>query len=193
MPWRVAEYLSSQGYDFRAKQVLDLCAGCGVIGFEFHFHRPEIGQIDFVEVQEVYSGFFSDNAEKVRNGPQAGSDTRFQFLNLNYSQLAASEFSERYDLILSNPPYFEMDQGKLSPNQFKNRCRFYIDSDFSTLISATLNAMKPEGLAFFLIRPLSEHKKNLLVLLEALIASQGEVQVIDLIRGTSLVSIKKTV
>jgi tRNA1Val (adenine37-N6)-methyltransferase len=193
MPHRVSQRLAAEGYDFKAKSALDLCAGCGVIGLEFHFYHPELKKIDFVEVQDVYASYFLANIEKVKSGPKSESVTQFQFLNLNYDRLVGPEFSTKYDLVLCNPPYFEADQGRPSPNQFKNRCRFYIDSDFKTLISAILNVLKPGGLAFFLVRPLLEHKKDLLAVLKIQVISRAEIQVLDLIRGTSLVKLKRTV
>ena len=36
-------------------RVLDLCAGCGVVGFELSWHLPAIRQIDFIEVQDIYT------------------------------------------------------------------------------------------------------------------------------------------
>lgn len=167
--------------DFRA---LDLCAGCGVIGLELNFHLPQIKNIDFLEVQEIYHEHF--NLNKL----QAKSD-HLNFLNLNYDQLLSNEFSNRYDLIVSNPPYFFKDEGLLSPNEFKNRCRFFLDSDFKTLCLAIFNALKPKACAYVLVRPGSHHGRDLFLEMQKNLESLCLVKIFDEVRGTNVIEIQK--
>jgi tRNA1Val (adenine37-N6)-methyltransferase len=191
MPLQVSQHLRKYHSDLPSLKVLDLCAGCGVVGFEFHFHLPEVAQIDFLEVQDVYQSYFESNLGKVKAGIRRDSLTQFQFFNLNYNQLMGSALEGQYDVVLCNPPYFEKDQGLLSPSDFKNRCRFYLDSDFSTLVESMLSSLKPGGASFFLLRPLSEHKKNLLKSLESLVSGRADLQMLVPIRGTSLIRMQK--
>jgi len=118
-------------------EVLDLCAGCGIVGLDFLFHcNKELNlfpkRCDFVEVQEVYEDYFKKNASNI-------SKNICHFLNMNYSKL--TQENRKYDLILCNPPYFNLGQGALSPSTFKNRCRFFIDSDFNTLLTTIKQTM----------------------------------------------------
>jgi tRNA1Val (adenine37-N6)-methyltransferase len=133
-------------------QVLDVCAGCGVIGLELSFYRPELRHIDFVEVQAVYEPFFQHNISLVNNPA-----LQLTWYLLNYEALLDEAWSNRYDLIISNPPYFQPQQGILSPSEFKNRCRFFLDSTFKHFILAITNALKSQGQAYFLLRPLHQH------------------------------------
>jgi len=51
-------------------------------------------------------------------------------------------------------------QGKLSPSEFKNRCRFFIDSDFINLLKFIKHALSQTGTAFVLLRSLSDHNDS---------------------------------
>ena len=133
-------------------KILDLCAGCGIVGMDLIFHQLKEksfnGEVDFLEVQEIYQPHFAKNKETLQ------SHFFDKPLSLNWIQAsyALTDGGKKYDLIVSNPPYFLMGQGLLSPNEFKNRCRFFMDSDWQTMIRFMKNSLKPEGRAYFLVR-----------------------------------------
>lgn len=90
MPWEVAQYLKQVPAEkLKHWNVLDLCAGCGVLGFELNFHIPNLTKIDFVEVQEVYRSHFEKNRELVHR-----EHSEFRFLNLNYEKILLPEFEK---------------------------------------------------------------------------------------------------
>ncbi len=199
MPWEVALYLRERiaedntlkkqsPSDFlrnamRRWKVLDLCAGCGVLGFEMNFHLPQIQNIDFVEVQDVYRPHFEENKSKVQN------DGEFRFLNMNYEDLLKPEFERRYQMILCNPPYFKVEQGKQSPSEFKNRCRFFIDSTFEKLVASIDHTLADDGEAFVLLRDLEDHGYDLLADLKNLTKGKLKVENLTMVRGTFLLKI----
>ncbi len=197
------EYRFSHDSVFLARQVfelftgnlkdvigLDLCSGCGIVGLDFLFHCKTENQImpaqfDFLEVQNIYQEYFNQNCQRF------GSDLPpVSFFNENYEILKTESYHNRYDLILSNPPYFRVNQGILSPSEFKNRCRFFIDSDFKNLIEAIHNALKPEGSAFILLRDLQHHGVNPLIEAQKILGDKRIVSIVGDIRGTPLVLIK---
>ncbi len=200
MPWEVAQHLKERIAEdnlskksspseylrnrMRFWKVLDLCAGCGVIGFELNFHLPALRQIDFVEVQDIYSSHFEANREKVQN------EGEFRFLNMNYEDILKTEqMKETFDLILCNPPYFKIEQGKLSPSEFKNRCRFFIDSTFEKLIQAIDYSLAPAGEAYLLLRDLDDHGIDLLSELHTLVRGKLQCENLTLVRGTFLLKL----
>lgn len=136
--------------------VLDLCSGTGIMGLEFSYYLKDILKIDFLEVQEVYRDYFLKNKEMVAPGKE-----NFKFLCLNYEQMILDKsFHNSYDLILCNPPYFFKDEGILSPSEFKNRCRFFLDSSFENLIKAIGFSLKIGGEAYVLARPGHDHNRG---------------------------------
>lgn len=149
---RVFETIQKEGVT--PQRVLDLCAGCGVIGIDFLVHLQKVGlelprKIDFLEVQSVYHPFFAANIAQVE---AVGS---FEFLTMNYADvMKKSDLKSEYDLILCNPPYFQKEMGALSDSEFKNRCRFFLDSNFENLLQAIEYLLAPQGRAFVLLKDL---------------------------------------
>jgi tRNA1Val (adenine37-N6)-methyltransferase len=174
---------------FRTEKALDLCAGCGIVGLDFLFHARKENQplprsFDFVEVQNNYRQHFDLNVQRLGEIP-----TRLEFISRNYEDLKDRE--GLYDLILCNPPYFRPDQGTLSPSEFKNRCRFFIDSDFPHLLSALTTPLSEQGSAFVLLRDLGDHGWNTLIEAQEILGSDFTLERIGDIRGTDLVQIQK--
>ncbi|MEN0059990.1 MAG: methyltransferase [Bdellovibrio sp.] len=170
---------------------LDLCAGCGIVGLDFLYHlrqnqRTPFTDFDFLEVQALYQPHFVENCRRFGEGLPSSS-----FLLQNYDILQTPEFRGRYDVILSNPPYFRPGQGKMSPSEFKNRCRFFLDSDFQNLLQALDNALSDSGRAYILLRDLQDHGWNPLAEARCLLAGRRELTVIADVRGTPLVRVEK--
>ncbi len=175
-------------------QIADLCAGCGIIGMDLLFHLNE-NKInlpiltDFIEVQNIYESHFVKNKNELyKNINQKNMD--LNFVNSNYEALANdNNFKSKYDLIVCNPPYFKVGQGKLSPSEFKNRCRFYIDSDFINLLKFIKHSLAGSGIAFVLLRSLKDH--GLDWEMDQLAAELDlKFEIVGNVRGTEILKIK---
>ena len=200
----VFEYLKNTNKFNRPLRILDLCSGCGVIGLDFAFHTlsaqvsestiltsksPLVLDIDFLEIQEVYRPHFEKNVETLRSFfPEAS--TNFSFLNMNYECLQDQKFHKKYDVIISNPPYFLSGQGKMSPSEFKNRCRFFLDSDLKNLIQSIDNSISESGQCFILLRDLSDHGFDQKAEARKHLSPTKSIEDFIEIRGTSVVLIK---
>jgi tRNA1Val (adenine37-N6)-methyltransferase len=172
-------------------RALDLCAGCGIVGLDFLFHGLQANhdvpaRFDFMEIQDEYEAHFTAN--RMRLAEYKGEA---HWWPLNYNALQGEAFAGLYDLILCNPPYFRLGQGKLSPSAFKNRCRFYIDSDYESLIEGILAALKPGGEAYILLRDLSDHGFNLWQDTISRLDGRARLDLVGDVRGTDLARIFK--
>jgi tRNA1(Val) A37 N6-methylase TrmN6 len=173
--------------DLSSLRVLDLCAGCGVIGIELSWHLRAIRQIDFMEIQDIYTEYFYQNLAKV-NRPEL----QCRWHLLNYDELQKKTWKKKYDLIISNPPYFHPDHGMLSPSIFKNRCRFYLDSSFTNYILALENSLAHKGKAFFLLRSLKHHGLDLFSDIQQIVPKSAvTVKKIAHMRGTDIILLEK--
>jgi tRNA1Val (adenine37-N6)-methyltransferase len=180
--------------NIKSAHIMDLCAGCGIVGLDFAFHAAkelsfQIHSLDFLEVQDIYAPYLVKNLE--RFGQEANLDLKSNFYFENYANVTSQpEFSEGYDLILCNPPYFDRNQGKLSPSDFKNRCRFFIDSGFSELLRSINFLLKPHASAFILVQSLHDHKIDPLLELkeypQLTLKSRGKIRATDLYQLTKI-------
>jgi len=182
---RVFEHLSET--DFNNCRGLDICSGSGIVGMDFLFHRRQEKQtlpksFDFLEIQDAYVPHFTENISRL--GPL---ETSLNFVHRNYNDLQLPEYAETYDLILTNPPYFFSWQGKLSPSEFKNRCRFFIDSDLKNLLLGIAASLKKTGVCYLLMRDLPEHKWDVMKEAEKICEGKLTVELLGDVRGTHFV------
>jgi tRNA1Val (adenine37-N6)-methyltransferase len=166
--------------------VLDVCSGCGVLGFEFEYFEKRVRKIDFVEVQENYIPHFEAN-----RGMAGGASEKFRFLHQNYESLLSPEFANEYDIVLCNPPYFRKGHGTLAPSQFKNRCRFFLDSDFQTLVRVTQHVLSPKGCAYLILRGLQEHGFDAIKEMKNMLAGACVVEELSPVRTARFVRLMK--
>jgi tRNA1Val (adenine37-N6)-methyltransferase len=123
------------------------------MGLEIQAALPSpVSNFDFMDVQDEFAAHFQRNIESTR--------LRGNWMSANYSVLETAEWSERYDLIVSNPPYFLETESSLSPSPLNNRARFFLDADLRTLLRGVRNALTPRGRAYILMKSGKEHGRD---------------------------------
>jgi ribosomal protein L3 glutamine methyltransferase len=100
-PWIDGEILS---------RVLDLCCGSGCIGIAAAVYLPDI-DVDLVDISPRALDVARRNVERHRVGDR---------VRVFESDLFASLESERYDVIVSNPPYVSRAELESLPREYRN-------------------------------------------------------------------------
>ena len=133
-----------------AKRILDIGTGTGVIALQMA-QRNSQAQIQAVEIDEAAAKRARANFD---NSPWAE--------RLEVEQTAVQEFNsaEKFDLIISNPPYFV--DSLLPPDAKRSTARHTHDLSFEELDKAVCRLLANDG-RFALILPTAEFEKYLTI------------------------------
>ena len=131
-----------------AERILDIGTGTGVIALQMAQRNPE-AQIQAVEIDEIAAKRARTNFD---NSPWAA--------RLAVEQTAVQEFApvDKFDLIVSNPPYFV--DSLLPPDAKRSTARHTHDLTFEELDKAAARLLADNG-KFALILPITEFEKYL--------------------------------
>jgi tRNA1(Val) A37 N6-methylase TrmN6 len=118
-------------------KILDLCSGCGVVGIEFSRHHESVDSLHCVELQSEFESYLNTNLQSLD-------------CKTSYSIEDFKSFSplEKYDVVVSNPPYFKEGNGRISPNENRQKCRFYSDQEIELLLKKCLSLVTTNGSIF---------------------------------------------
>ncbi len=123
----------------KAESILDIGAGSGVIGIELAM-RLKIPVVHFVELQEEWKDSLETNIHKFLPGLKA---------KIYWTRISSWEPERKYDLIVSNPPYYLPRSGKLSPDPIRAKCRSFLEDNWEILLLRSQAALLPGGWAHF--------------------------------------------
>ncbi|MBF0359564.1 MAG: hypothetical protein HQK49_01040 [Oligoflexia bacterium] len=168
----LAEYASNQivqlylNSPFLNFDILDVCAGCGVVGIEtlikVHSKLSTISPLstplftlDFIELQSDFYTHIQQNLKiqhtQLNNLLISPPNIYIGSFQEQQKNLENKNKNKQYDLILVNPPYFSASKNRLSPSNHKrNLCRFFLNGTLSELILFIDSNLKKHGQAFFL-------------------------------------------
>jgi len=126
--------------------VLDMCAGCGVVGFYAYSLTP-FNKIYFNDIQPQMCDLIVKNIEL----NQLCDKSKVLCKDLN--NLSATDFDKPLDVIVCNPPYFKLN-GKLKLEPNIAMCRHEIAVNLSQIIAKAGELIKDKG-RFYIIIPSS--------------------------------------
>ncbi len=132
----VKEIVSS---GIKPKNILDIGAGSGVIGIELALEL-KTQEIHFLELQREWEPYLSENIK------QFLKDYKVEVL---WSSVGNWTPELKYDLIVSNPPYYLPEKGRLSIDPVRAHCRSFLEDDWELLLAKSYSALAPGGNAFF--------------------------------------------
>ena len=116
--------------------VLELGSGNGIISIMLAHYRPS-WQITGIEIQSEPAELSQQNAELAEVK-----------INFEESDLRTFQSSSHFDLIVSNPPFYPIDSGRISPIQERAVSRHEISCNMSDVFQAVRRNLKKGGKAF---------------------------------------------
>ncbi len=119
--------------------ILDIGAGSGIIGIELAL-KLEAPTIHFLELQKEWEPFLSKNIVQYLNDFQ---------VKVFWNSVEKWVPEIKYDLIVSNPPYYLPGNGIISPDPVRAKCRSFLEDDWEIILSKSFSALAPGGKAFF--------------------------------------------
>lgn len=118
--------------------VLELGSGNGIISIMLSYYRPT-WQITGIDIQPHLVKLAKENSRL------AEVDTSFLC-----SDLKSFSAKEKFNLIISNPPYYAIADGKISPKRERAISRHEIMCTMHDVLMAVKRNLTPEGKAYLL-------------------------------------------
>lgn len=155
--------------------LLDLGAGCGVIGIELsNYLLP--AKLTLLEGQKEFIPYLENNIST-----QLKAEPDIEIVESTFGQWNPPS---QYDLIVCNPPYYLKGHGQEASDPAKNMARSFVVDDWRVLLKLIEKALAKTGRAFMVVkndhRILKEVEKS--SDLELIIHQQDELVFLELSR-----------
>jgi tRNA1Val (adenine37-N6)-methyltransferase len=148
-----------------ATSVLDLGAGSGIIGIELAA-KLKSHDLTLLELQPEFLPFLEMNCRKF-----LPSTVKCEIIIKSFNEYIALK---KYDLIVSNPPYYLPDSSRLSPHRQRALARTFTVDGWKVLLELIERSLKYDGEAYLVVK----HDNKLLSLI-ATLAQQQSLQLIQ--------------
>ncbi|MBF0408057.1 MAG: methyltransferase [Candidatus Riflebacteria bacterium] len=125
-------------------KIADLGSGSGIISFLIRekFKNPELTGFEILpEMHEL--------AE--RNLLLNDSPSGINFRCFDVCKIVQEYKAESFDLVLSNPPYYKIGRGKISPSKNRAHARHEVSGKLGDFVSASSHLVKSAGRIIFIL------------------------------------------
>lgn len=165
----LARYVISQLREALANNILDVGAGCGVVGIEIVKEGKINSKLYSLEYQKEFLTSLKQNLKKNL------INSSFEIIHSSIGQYITDI---KFNCIVCNPPYFNSGEGRKSPSNFKQIARTLEIDPLETFILKMI-ALKASGGAIYVVFPSGKNS------LESLF-TKYEFQRVELTKSLSL-------
>ena len=127
---------------------VDLGTGTGIISILLA-SKTKLSKIIGIEIQK-------DIADMAKRSVELNSlQDKIEIKNLNVKEIAEKALLERekFDFVVTNPPYKKLDTGKTNENEYKFISRHEVTANLEDFIKATKYLLKDKGSMYIVHRP----------------------------------------
>lgn len=126
--------------------VLDMCAGCGVVGFYAYSITP-FNKIYFNDIQQQMCDLINQNIQL------NDMNEKCKVICKDLNVLSLADVDRPLDVIICNPPYFKLN-GKIKQNISIAMCRHEVSTTLQKIVLKASKLLKSSG-RFYIIVPAS--------------------------------------
>ena len=123
--------------------VLDMCAGCGVVGL-YAYSICQCNSIVFNDIQSQMCDLVQKNIEL--NNLQ----NKCKVVCKDLKELELADFDKPLDVVICNPPYFKLNS-KIKKDDSVAMCRHEISTNLNIIICTASRLVKDKGRFYFII------------------------------------------
>ena len=118
--------------------VADFCSGSGIVGFNLYGLNPVIDKLTFFEMQKPLFDL------SVKSIELNNLQDKFSAINVKLQDIP-KEYTEKFSLIVCNPPYMKVGAGEHQEQEHIAVCRSELTLSLKELISAVSKCLKFGG------------------------------------------------
>lgn len=123
--------------------VIELCAGVGVIGLCLLKKFSQIQTLTFVELQKPICEILIENI-KIN-----GLSQKTKVINSDYRKINKKFFTS-FDVVVANPPYRKLNTGRISKDFLKAKSRHELEGSLQEFIEISSKLLKDKGKLYFI-------------------------------------------
>lgn len=132
-----------QDRKIKPKNILDLGAGCGILGIELSRHLgPQ--RVTLVELQEDFRIHLEKNCHLFLN-PDVEAE-------IMVSSFANFKSLQQFDLIVCNPPYYLPGRGELPRKPQRALARTFLQDSWIDLLQSIRIHLAPQGRCYLVLK-----------------------------------------
>jgi tRNA1(Val) A37 N6-methylase TrmN6 len=120
--------------------IIDLGCGCGVVGIEFTRLHNSVSTLTLLEKEEEFFPFIKENCARFLD------ENSYKLVNRLFSN---HKLEKKFDLVISNPPYYLENTGRCSGELKKDQCHFFCEEEMNSFFEAMRALRLNDGLSLF--------------------------------------------